>query len=384
MKNEKRIEWIYFIRFFGDAFYSSFIALYFNYLGYKGAQLGLLLGVIPIMGILGNLLWGKLCKKALRNLMIIKIMLLIELLLLVPLGFIDNFYILLLLIMGISLLNSPHYSIQDGICIKLLEKKKINYAKIRMFGSIGYFLSTLIGGYIVQWFDYYMIFLLASIAYLIALIIWCFIKVDFNQECKETISFKTVIANRTFIFYLIASMLIIGALNVTDTYTSTYLKELGLKVGEWGIVFGGMLFLEIVTIFIVVKFIKSTNYLNMVIIAAAILTLKEGLMAINLPLYLLVPISLLRGVGWGLLLSSHLNMIKKIVGDNLAIKATSLLNIVLGIFNGTMTYFAPKIYESTSFQLFYLIMSSISLLGLAIMISFHFYMKKNIGKVSNI
>ena len=102
-------------------------------------------------------------------------------------------------------------------------------------------------------------------------------------------------------------------------------------------------------------------------------------MGFNFPKGLLIAIAPLRGIGWGLFLSTHLITVRKIVSNKLVVKAISILTIALAIVNGTFTLIGSSIYSKISLPTFYFLLSGIMLIGIIIMylMKFRFTNERN-------
>ena len=162
MKNVRKINLVYLSSFFGDALFTPFIALYYISIGFSDFQRGILLALIPISTIVGNFIYGKLSNKLTRNIRLLKLLGLMNALIIILIGFIKNYYVLLFLTALFGLNNSPYFSMQDGVGVSLCEQEKKIYSRTRMFGSIGYCLALISGSYLVDLFNYTIIFIISG------------------------------------------------------------------------------------------------------------------------------------------------------------------------------------------------------------------------------
>ena len=114
-KQVNKINFIYILSFLGDALFSPFLALYFSSLGITDFEKGVLLALIPLSTLCGSLIYGKLSNTSKRNILIIRILVIAQLIAMSCIGFIDNYYIVGLFVIIFALHNNPFFSFQDGI-----------------------------------------------------------------------------------------------------------------------------------------------------------------------------------------------------------------------------------------------------------------------------
>lgn len=384
-KQTNTIRIIYFLKFFADALFCGYMSMFFlTFFDKFSWQYSVLLGVIPFCTLIGNFLWGLISKNVIRNLFIIKIVLILELTGLLLLTFLGgNFITLLIFTIFVSLFNSPYFTLQDGLGSAYSKKEGKSYISIRVLGSSGYLCALAIGSLLIKIFNenYQIIFSIAAVIYLICLILWFFIKPfdDLNEKEKEKIKYIEVLKNKTFILYFFSYLLILGCHSVADSYLFVRLNEVGVTSSTYSLVFASEVLLEIISMVIVFKFIKEKYHLMVLKISIIFLFLRTFLMGFNFPKGLLIAIAPLRGIGWGLFLSTHLITVRKIVSNKLVVKAISILTIALAIVNGTFTLIGSSIYSKISLPTFYFLLSGIMLIGIIIMylMKFRFTNERN-------
>lgn len=386
MKNVRKINLVYLSAFFGDALFTPFIALYFISIGFSDYQRGVLLALIPISTIIGNFIFGKLSSKLERNVNLLKILGLLNSLIIISFGFIDHYYVLLVLTIIFGLSNSPYFSIQDGVAVSFCDKENKVYSKTRMFGSIGYCLALLFGSYLTSLFNYTIIFLIAGAFFLLVNIILLFVKINKEESDqtieKKEISYRELFKNKIFIRYILFYLLLNGIWVIGEAYTSTYFNYLEVNDSTYSLMFGIQVGIEVIVILLISKFNKKiTNLKYFLIIGCIIICLRYLMMGTHIPVnILLVIVSILRGLGWGGLLSSHLTIVKKILGINLTTKGISLLAILTNLIGTIGNFVAPYIYLGLSFQWLYLLFGIIQGIGIIVLLTINFNFLKEEGE----
>ena len=362
--NVKKVNLAFFILYFADALVSPFLALFFLEIGITGIKQGILLALIPLSNLLGNLLYGKLSFNLKRNLRLASLLCFIQLIVMSFYGFLTNFGFLIVFTIIFSLHNSPSFSLTDGIGCKYNDLEHKKYAITRMFGSLGYLVSVFVGGILIDFIDYKYVFLIASLLFVFAGIIFLFI--DLKEETvleKKKISYKEVLLNKLFLIYLFSYILVLGAWNIGEAYISTYLKANGLGVKEWGYCYAGQIVFEVLIILIGQKIINENNKNKFLYLSYILMIIRSFVLFTPLNLITKILIELpLRGIAWGIFLSCHMDLVKRLLKVDLVTKGVTALVIVVNIFNTICEYIVPYIFKDLSYL--YLTVAILQILGL--------------------
>ena len=384
MKNVRKINLIYLCAFFGDALFSPFIALYLISKGFSDYQRGFLLAIIPFLTILGNLIYGKFSSKLRKNLLLVKILACINSLVIIFYGLVSNYYLLIILTILFGLHNSSYFSLQDGVGVNLCEQEKKLYSQTRMFGSLGYCIALLFGSFLVLKINYTYLFLIAGIFFFLVNVVSLFIKLpkEEQEEIKvEKVSYKELFKNNKYLLYCLFYILVNGIWVIGESYLSTYFNYLGVTDSQFSLMCGVQVGIEIITIFIISKIKNSDKHLKTILLISCIVNFTRYIvMGLNInSLIILISSAVLRGIGWGGFLSSHLLIVKKIVGINLTTKAITFLAIIANAFGSLGNLVAPYIYTSLSLQALYLIFGIIQVAGTCVLVFINVEKKEEIN-----
>jgi PPP family 3-phenylpropionic acid transporter len=276
--------------------------------------------------------------------------------------------------------NSAYFSMQDGIGVSLCEKENKIYSKTRMFGSIGYCVALIFGSYLVEILNYPIIFLIAGIFFFFINVVALFIKTPDEEENKseEPVEYKELFKNIKFIIYCIFYLLLNGIWVIGESYVSTYFNYLEVKDSTYSLMFGLGVGVEILTIYIFSKLIKKNMNLKLILIfSCLIISGRYLIMGTDLsPSILIIITSLLRGIGWGGFLSSHLLLVKKLLGLNLTTKGITFLAIITNLLGSIGNFLIPYIYTNFSFTSVYLFFGFIQIIATIILSRINFNLSR--------
>lgn len=363
--------------------FSPFLALYFSSLDINESKKGLLLALIPLATLIGSLIYGKFSNKMKRNLLIIRILVIMQLIAMSIIGFINSYYLVAVFVVIFALHNNTFFSFQDGIAVKITNKENKIYANTRLFGTLGYFIGSIVGGKLIDLTSFGIVFLIAGIIYAIVELMFFLIKPfeeDENEEDKEKITFKNVLSNRQYIFYLMFYILVLGTWHIEEAYVSIMFKNNGLTTSMWGYVYAFQILIEMGIIYFVNKFLKDKHKHHLILmIAICVIILRSVVLSLSLDLWIqVILVSSLRGIAWGLFLSSHMETIKSILPKDLITKAILIFAISSNIFVTIGNYLAPYIYQKITFNGMFLVLLIIQIIGASIyLITFNIkYLRK--------
>ena len=306
-------------------------------------------------------------------------------LIIILIGFIKNYYVLLFLTALFGLNNSPYFSMQDGVGVSFCEQEKKIYSRTRMFGSIGYCLALISGSYLVDLFNYTIIFIISGSFFALVNVILLFVKAPKDDEIeleKKKISYKELFSNKLFVKYILFYLLLNGMWVIGESYTSTYFNYLDVSDSTYSLMFGIQVGIEVLVIFLISKFIKKQEYLKFVLISSCfVIAIRYLIMGTLIPVdILIVIVSILRGIGWGGLLSSHLPVVKKILGIDLTTKGITFLAILTNLIGSIGNFVSPYIYTGLSFQWLYLIFGFVQVICIIVLLTINFKFLKEEGE----
>lgn len=206
----------------------SFLPLYFEEIGLSGSKIGLLLAMGPFSALFFQPLWGYLSDryKTVKKMMFL---LFIGVFLSVPILFqTTNIYLLLLVMVVFYSFFSPLGALSDSLAQRTSKQYGSTFGSIRMWGSIGFAVTGIIGGYIlvkigIQNILYPYLFY-NFLSFLLV------IKISDVKDGSHPITFadsKRVLSNKKFVFFLFFMLLIAMTHRANDTYLGIFISSLG-------------------------------------------------------------------------------------------------------------------------------------------------------------
>ncbi|WP_274648908.1 MFS transporter [Paenibacillus humicola] len=224
----------YVILYMGSAVSGTFMPVYFQSVGFTQAQIGGLLSFGPLVAVLAQPVWGSLGDKSRTKNLILTILLTGSgvSMLLYPLH--DSFAYLLLIMCLFTFFQTPAFAITDAITLEALGRQAGSYGIIRMGGTFGYAVMSLLFGFyakehIGSMFGTFALVMLAGLLLLLR-----FPKVKGHQYAGRKMQIWQLFANRRLVLYLGFCFAINLTLGYYYAFFPLFFKGLGADNGLLG------------------------------------------------------------------------------------------------------------------------------------------------------
>jgi len=179
------------------------------------------------------------------------------------------------------------------------------------------------------------------------------------------------LTNKDFYKYLIFYTIVIGAVRIGDSFFGVYITgDLGLSTVGYGWVYSGFVLVEV----IVLRFmsLKGNQFSekSLIIIASIAFLIRFLVYFIDVPLYVVIGVTLFRGIAWGILLYVHIKYIVKIVKLENVTAAILIITLMFSIFTGLGSWLTGAFVKTYGYQWLYLILTGLIMFGLVIFLVF--------------
>jgi PPP family 3-phenylpropionic acid transporter len=301
-----KVKAIYLILYMAYAIWRVFYNVYLEGHNFTGIEIGAinalfqstLFVVVPIWGYIAD-------KKGIRP--SLRIAVGIAAILVLIIGNILNFWWLLIFIFVLTLFYHPTGPLVDALAVQFTEsdKKKYNYGNLRMWGSLGWAIASIIGGYLFVVLDLKYSFPIATCLFLCVIF---FLRTPKKPGVKlyhphfEQIKIRDIAKNRALMFFLFILLLYGVASSPINSFLNLYFTELGASNYIIGLAYSIQAISEI-------PFFILGNYLLKHLGAKRIIVISLVVMVVRLFVYALYPnvsMALIMGALQGITLSFFL------------------------------------------------------------------------------
>ncbi|MEA4890448.1 MAG: MFS transporter [Clostridiaceae bacterium] len=142
---------LYAVIYMANAVYNTFIPVYLNDIGFNKTLTGAILAIGPLIAVATQPVWGLWGDRASSKNLILKIMLLgtAGVILLIPLS--GHYYYLIAIIALFTFFQASITPLSDAITLEYLETSRWQYGPIRMAGTLGFAVMSVIAGRVAEW-----------------------------------------------------------------------------------------------------------------------------------------------------------------------------------------------------------------------------------------
>jgi MFS transporter, PPP family, 3-phenylpropionic acid transporter len=225
----------YFVYFAAAAFIQPFVILYFQELGFNGAQIGLLAGLTPLVVMIGAPLWTGLADAKMRHKLIMSLAILISVITAAIFPFIKSFALMISMVVVYALFAAPVTSFADSATMSMLGDQKDMYGRVRMGGTFGWGLVAPLAGLLIEAYGIRWAFWGYSAIMIFTLLICQGFVFPRPGRAEALLSnVRQVFVDQKWILF-IALMFVGGvAFTVINSYLFPYMEELNISRSTMG------------------------------------------------------------------------------------------------------------------------------------------------------
>ena len=263
-----------FLLFAAIASVAPFIVLYYQELGFTGTQIGLLTGIAPLVTFFSAPLWTGLADATLRHRFMMSIALTVGAITLAVFPLFNAFVPVFVVVVLLYFFVAPITPFADSATMFMLADEKEMYGRIRLGGTIGYGLTAIIAGMLVQNYGLRFAFWGAATMFLLGFIVSQ--KLRYGQLRADSPTrgrVRTLLTNPRWLLFLILAFAGGAASAVFNNYLFPYMKELGANESIMGLALMVGTISEIPILFFgnwLIKHLKSYGLLMLSMVATGL------------------------------------------------------------------------------------------------------------------
>jgi PPP family 3-phenylpropionic acid transporter len=275
----------------------SFLVLYFQSLGFTGAQIGLLSGMGPLITFFSAPLWTGLADATHRHRLLMSLAIMTGAIGLSVFPLLRAFTPVLLLSMVLSFFTAPVTPFLDSATLHMLGDERQMYSRMRLGGTIGLGLAAPTIARLVEKHGLAWSFWSCAALLLLGLVVSQ--KLDFYREKADRApagGVRLLLSNPRWLLFL--AMAFAGGaahLAVTD-YLFAYMKELGASVSMMGLAFTVGTLSEIAVLFLGHRLIARFESHGLLMLSTVVTGLRLILLAVCSTPGLVLWVQLLNGL----------------------------------------------------------------------------------------
>jgi MFS transporter, PPP family, 3-phenylpropionic acid transporter len=266
----------YFLYFAAFAFLLPFFVLFYQRLGFSGAQIGLLTGVPPLITLVAAPFWTSLADANRWHKLVMGLGIVVTVVVIFLLQSFTSFVLVFAAILLFNLFFSPVPSLADSATISMLGEERAMYGRIRLGGTIGWGLFAPIAGVLVQNYGLKIAFW----GFCVIMLINFFVSQRFEHESHEKDvsnpgGIRVFLTSRRWIHFLFLAFLGgVGAFSAA-AYLFPYMAELGANESTMGIAIAIATLTEMPIFFFGNRLVKKFGAYGLLLLALVMLGVRS-------------------------------------------------------------------------------------------------------------
>ncbi len=327
----------------------NYYALYLQRAGLTGTQVGIVLAVLPLARMLSQPIWGLLGDIYRVRRRILSGACFGSALAALALDRSDSFGWLLLITIALSILNGPIGPFCDALALEQLEResRRQEYGSLRLWGSVGFAISSLaIGALVIGESVRLIVYLYSATMAAMGLVAATLPDLPHAERATWRGSGSILRGNPIFLRFLLGAMLIGMTLGVVNAYLIIYLTDIGAAGWQSGLIFALAGVLEVPLMAFASVLIRRWGLRAVLLGGVTLLPLRWLLYtAITMPL-LVVPTQLFHSIAMlSLLIAGVLFADQQLTSQWRATGQTAYAAAIHGIGPSIGVFGAGMIYE---------------------------------------
>jgi PPP family 3-phenylpropionic acid transporter len=340
---------------------------YYERLGLSGIQIGVLAAAPVVVSSSTVLVWGTIADKLQWHRGILRLSLLLGVGAILLLSTAETFRGLLPFVIIYALFTSAIVPLLDSSALEAAEGSGHSYGELRLWGSVGWSISAVLIGAIIQRFAIDWLFYGYAI-----LILFTFLLSQFQLPRMEMPrsslrqGLKMLLLNRPFLLFLFSVFLVSLTLSAALSFFSIYLDAIGTSEGSIGLGWAIASVSEIPVMLFSGRLIRRIGAGGLLKIAFVTFAVRWLLYSFITTPALAVSLQLLHGLSFGAYLVGGVTYVKEHAPPGFGTTGQSVFNLVaFGVGSIAGSLLGGYLYETAGITWLFRLLSAIVVIALA-------------------
>ncbi len=328
---------LYFFVFAALGAFFPYINVYYRSIGLSGTQIGLIGSLAPLVGMIASPLWGLFSDRFGVTRPLLMLAVAGAILSALGLSAAPTFVWLLPIVAVYAFFANPIMPLLDSTTLELLQGRRERYGRQRLWGSLGFVITSWSFGYVLERMGLYLLFYgyVALMSVVLAVAIWLPAqRIRLSGPLRSGLA--RLVRQRTWLLFS-ASLIVLGIANSgMHSFLNIYVKELGGGEELIGSMWGMAALTEVPVMFLAAPIIAQIGIRRTMRIAYVLYAVRWLLYGVMPAPQWAVPINLLHGVTFGALWVAGVAYADALAPDELKATAQGLFSATLYSISGVI------------------------------------------------
>ena len=366
----RRFQLFFALEYAGVAVFLPYLALYLHQVGLSGAQVGLLLGLLPLVGFLVQPLWGLLGDIYNLRRTALTIGCLGVALGAAAFGMTAEFYLLILIITFMAIMRGPIAPIGTALALEHLEgeNRRDEFGSLRLWGSISFVIVSIItGAFIIEQSLGAIVWIFSAIMILLAFLSLFLPDAPVSQKAGWRDGAMLLKREPILAAFLLGILFTGMTFGIANQYLVVYLEDINATGWTIGLALAISAIPEVPLMAAVPRMMARWGLATVLIGGVAALPLRWLLYTIITNPILVLPTQVLHGIGMTALLVVAVIFVDRLLSSHWRATGQALYAAALfGIGPGIGLFSAGLLYERGGIVPVWIFATLVGLAGLAV------------------
>lgn len=360
----------YFLYYGAFAAFMPYVVLYYQSLGFNGAQIGLLTSLSPLLALVGAPLLTGLADSARRHRLVMSLAMLVTVTVIALFPLLTTFLPVLAAIFFYALLSSPVISMADSATMTALGKQPELYGRLRLGGTIGWGIASPIIGAFIQDHDLRLVFYIAAAGMFLALLV----SQNFSYRQASTVhsplsGARLLLANRRFVLFLLMALASGIGLSTVNNYLFPYMEELHISKSLMGVSMTLSTISELPVLLFSNRLLKRLKPHGLLVLGMGMTALRLLLFAVASTATEVLVFQLINGLTFGAVWVAGVSYAEQSAPPGLSASAQGLFSaVVFGIGAAIGGFAGSLLLEALGGRLMFLVAGVFVLLSMGVLL----------------
>lgn len=307
-----------------------FINLYYERMGLSGMQIGILTAIQVMVISVAAPLWGGYADAHNRHHRIFRIALLFSPIAVALLSQADNFLAYIPYVVAYAVFSSPIVPLQDSSALEVAETHQRTFGALRAWGSIGWSLSTVLVGLLMQIWGIEWLFYI-YIAFMLITFLFSLFQPARKHVLRNSLGhgLRDLLFQRNLIIFLFSIFLLAVTVGAVFSFLSIYLDGIGAVEGYIGLAFAIAAISEVPVMIYSGKIMRRIGSNGLLKVAFFTFALRWILLSfIDVPVWALF-VQVLHGISYAAFIVGGVTYINERTPQGLSTTAQAIFNTVV-------------------------------------------------------
>lgn len=320
---------------------AGFFPLYFSVIGFSNVQIGFIYSIGPLVSIFSNLLWGLISDKYRTVKKVIIILLIGQIILAFALTQTVSFAIVCMLMILFNFFYFPLNPLADTLAITTMAQRGKHFISVRIFGSFGYAVASLLLGLLLKQTGAHIIVWLSIALSFVVLLIAAFITDKSSSVKKMEFGGLWVVLKRKEVLWFFAFVLFVSvAHRFNDAFLSPVLKQMGANEAQIGWALAASSLSEMPVFLLLSKYGSKFKELPLLSIACLMYAVRFLLMSqVQDPVWV-IAIQAMHSVSFGIYFTTAIRYVSQVIPEEYRATGVAIFTIIwssiAGFISGTL------------------------------------------------